>query len=424
MYWLVENKNQLEVLSNQNYKNAFIGVIPISHFNHPQENSISLIYLHPLEAHKGYMLCINHSETFNLDLQNVKGYLLKFDSLFCLNKKEILHYLTLFNIWDINITPDPLNFTPTKTHEIYYNQLQQHQKYNNFIIPIVKHYQMCEGIFNKVKPHLYHREDDYYKFFNKSSSVVFNLIEKNGIKIDNKRFGEHFYKTDKNIIHTQFNLKTLTSRPSNSFKGVNFSALNKKDDSRKSFIPKNDVFWEIDISAYHPTLIAQLIDYQFQTQDIHGFFANMYGVSYSESKHITFQQIYGGVFDKYKHLEFFQKTQKYIDKLFKHYQDKGYIKVPISGYKISKDVHGEMKKQKLFNYFLQSLETSKNVIILKEIIKLLIYYNTQIILYTYDSFTFDFDINEKEILNKIREVFKKYNLKIKEKYGYDYKFTK
>tara|TARA_B100000767_G_C19440330_1_gene399694 strand:- start:393 stop:569 length:177 start_codon:yes stop_codon:yes gene_type:complete len=48
---------------------------------------------------------------------------------------------------------------------------------------------------------------------------------------------------------------------------------------------------------------------------------------------------------------------------------------------------------------------------------------TKLVLYTYDSFLFDLDDSEEDVLNEIREVFKKYKLNIKEIEGYDYNFT-
>ena len=74
-----------------------------------------------------------------------------------------------------------------------------------------------------------------------------------------------FYQTEETKVYTQYNLKTLTTRPSNRFGGVNYVALNKDNGSRKSFIPKNDGFIEIDITAYHPTITGHLINYIFVT---------------------------------------------------------------------------------------------------------------------------------------------------------------
>ena len=49
------------------------------------------------------------------------------------------------------------------------------------------------------------------------------------------------------------------------------------------------IFIEIDISAYHPSLAAHLVDYKFDTDDIHKSFAEMYGVDYKKSKEAYFQ---------------------------------------------------------------------------------------------------------------------------------------
>ena len=81
-----------------------------------------------------------------------------------------------------------------------------------------------------------------------------------------------------------------------------------------------------------------------------------------------------------------------------------------------------MNPQKLFNYILQNLETSTNVLILWDMLCILRKYKTQLVLYTYDSFLLDVDDSE-EILEEIRKIFKKYELNIKEIEGYDYNFT-
>jgi hypothetical protein len=81
-----------------------------------------------------------------------------------------------------------------------------------------------------------------------------------------------------------------------------------------------------------------------------------------------------------------------------------------------------MNPQKLFNYILQGLETANNVCILKDIIRLLRGKNTQIVLYTYDAFLFDWDENE-DILNDITDIFKQKGLQTKLSYGKSYDFT-
>ena len=252
--------------------------------------------------------------------------------------------------------------------------------------------------------------------------MVFNAIERNGVRIHNKTFSEYFHPVDGEYVYTQFNLKTTTTRPSNKFKNVNYAALNKENGCRKSFIPRNNKFVEIDISAYHPSLAARLIDYTFTTSDIHAHFASLYKVDYKKAKELTFKQLYGGVFKEYKGLEFFQKIEKYVGDNWNKFQSDGFIECPVSGYLYKKENLDNMNPQKLFNYVLQNLETSVNCLVLWDMFRILRGYKTKLVLYTYDSFLFDFDEDEEDVLWKIREVFIKYQLNIKEIEGYDYNF--
>ena len=87
--------------------------------------------------------------------------------------------------------------------------------------------------------------------------------------------------------------------------------LIKTTETRECFIARNNSLIEFDISAYHPTLLAKLVGYDFGDQDIHMAFAEMYGVDYKKAKELTFKQLYGGVFEQYKDLEFLKKF-KYI----------------------------------------------------------------------------------------------------------------
>ena len=216
---------------------------------------------------------------------------------------------------------------------------------------------------------------------------------------------------DFEVGHSQFNLKTTTTRPSNSFGGINYAALDKKTGCRAAFIPDNDFLLEIDISAYHPTLAAQLVDYEFEHEDIHQAFADMYGVDYKKAKELTFKQLYGGVFEEYKDLEFFKRVEKYIDDISskeKHVCKSGYV------------FKTDMKKQKLFNYILQNTETYYNVLILEKIIKVLKNAKTRIIHYTYDSFLLDVSKDEKDIIESILDIFKEYGFSTKVEAGSNY----
>jgi hypothetical protein len=178
----------------------------------------------------------------------------------------------------------------------------------------------------------------------------------------------------------------------------------------------------MDISAYHPTLLANLCDYDFHTVDVHESFAEMYGVDYNKAKEITFKQIYGGIWEKYKHLPYFKKVKVYTNELWEKFQSEGYIECPISKYRFEKSKLDNMNPQKLLNYLLQNLETSMNVRILWNIFKSLKGRKTKLVLYTYDSFLFDFDDSEIDLINEIKEIISNYKLQTKISYGDTYNF--
>ena len=422
MYWLVENREQLNVLINSSYKKAFIEVIPFNDTIHPVLNRVSLVYIRPLEATKGFMVCIAHSESLNVLNTGIDKLIEKFEVLYCRDKKEMLHYFPNKTLYDITPPPHTYIRPTTQTHDLYYRKHQDNRELN-LIIPIVKHYELCETIFRDLKANINIEKTKYDEFFNSRVSMVFNAIERNGVRIHNETFEEYFHPVDGEYVYTQFNLKTTTTRPSNKFKNVNYAALNKENGCRKSFIPRNNRLVEIDISAYHPSLSARLIGYDFANVDIHAHFATLYGVDYKKSKELTFKQLYGGVFDNYKGLEFFQKIEKYVLSLWSKFESDGFVECEVSGYRYEKEKLQNMNPQKLFNYILQNLETSMNVRILWDMFCILRNCKTKLVLYTYDSFLFDLDDSEENMLEEIRNVFKKYQLNIKEIEGYDYNFS-
>lgn len=418
MFWLVETEDQLDRLHGSSFKEAFIEIIPYDYREHPSQNQICAIYIRPLSSTKGFLIPITHSETFKVDKNKVDKIIEKFEKIYVRDKKEFLHYYPLRTLFDITLHSPTYIPELTQTHHHFHKE-NQNSKHASILIPIVKHYEYCEKLFNDIKSHI---NDQINEFYNNDATMVFNAIERNGIRINRKEFEQNFYVPNSDFVFTQFNFKTLTRRPSNKFKKVNYAALKKDNGERKAFIPDNDLFVELDISAYHPTLLAHLVHYKFNTDDVHEAFSKMYGVEYKTAKELTFKQLYGGIFKEYKELEFFKKVQKYIDELWQKFQSDGYIEVPISKWKFERDKLENMNPQKLLNYLLQGLETAMNVRILWEILKLLRGKKTKVVLYTYDSFLFDLDKSEKDTFNQILKIFEKYKLKTKMNYGTDYDF--
>ena len=420
MYWLIENQIKIDHLCQIKHKEAYVEIIPTSPFLHPVENNICAIYIRPLTDTKGYIIPINHSETINSPLEEGIKVLNSIENIHIRDKKEFLHYIKEIPFNNL-LQPPPSLTTYIPELTTAHNHINQNSgglMHTNPLIPIVKHYEVCEENYRNftfTKPN---------SFYNNRAAIVFNMIEQAGIKVDNTLYQQYFDKgTNDGYVYTQYNFNTTTMRPSNRYGGVNYSALDKKNGERQCFKPRNDIFYEMDISAYHPTLLASLCDYNFDNVDIHKSFADMYGVGYKEAKEITFKQIYGGIWEKYEELPYFKKVKVYTNELWQEFESKGYIECPISKYRFEKDKLDNMNPQKLLNYLLQNLETSTNVLIVWDIFKLLRGKKTKLVLYVYDSFLLDYDETETELLEQIQEVFKKRQLQIKIKTGKDYNFA-
>ena len=409
MFWLIENKEQLQKFREKKFKKVFIEPLFSNDNIHPSLRGMIGFYIREINHKKGFIVNINHSEATSCELNEVLNLIGEFEEIFVTDRKEFLHIVPLKQLSDIHFispTDIPDSFA---CHDFFYRKYPQIANIGS-IIPIVKHYERCETIYNAVKHVFAMEKPQHFEFYNNKATNVFYWIESNGLRVDPKLFEEYF-GVERDWTYSQFNLKTTTTRPSNSFGGINYAALDKKSGCREAFIPDNDFLLEIDISAYHPTLAAQLVGYEFEDGDIHQAFADMYGVDYKKAKELTFKQLYGGVFKEYKELEFFKRVEKYIDDISRKEEV-----VCKSGYVFKTD----MKKQKLFNYILQNTETYYNVLILEKIIKLLKHSKTRIVHYTYDSFLLDVNKSEKDLIKSILDVFKEYNFNVKVEAGNNY----
>ena len=78
MYWLVETKDQLREFFYQDYKEVFVEIIPYHNQIHPSLNDVCLVYIRPTYDSKGYMFCIDHSETMSLGKTYVEKLLQRY----------------------------------------------------------------------------------------------------------------------------------------------------------------------------------------------------------------------------------------------------------------------------------------------------------------------------------------------------------
>ena len=322
---------------------------------HPSQNRISFLCV---RLDEDYILPFYHNDALNLPVRYLNKLILYLET----NKdyNDIYENSNYVSFWDYKFN---------------------NQKNLNDYIPLLKHYEyikkyMDDNIFNE-------------EFSNSRYDYVTEIlysIEKNGFLKNNK------------LVYTQYNNFTSTGRPSNRYGGVNFAALNKTDGSRKPYISRfgdKGKLVEMDYDAYHLRLIAEVLDYDLPTTSVHVYFAEQYGVTYNESKMLSFKYLYGGVpFDIGKNIEFFGKVKELVKKLWKFYRTNKYIESYIYRKKIYSNNMNEMNRDKLFNYFIQNLETERNMEVLNNLLPRIEKYESKLILYSYDSFLFDFNIGD------------------------------
>jgi hypothetical protein len=405
MFYIIEKSSQLQQLS---FEDCFVRFIPFNNNFHPALTELSLVYVRPLDSKKGYILCINHNESLSLNKDEVFTWLDTLGKIWVLDKKQSLHHYYSDKLFDVNFL-EPVDIKSLDNACISYYYSKHNALPNvNCLIPISKHYEMCETLFDMALPIIkqYTLSDTTFQFNNFRTANVFYNIEISGIKVDKNCFIEHYqgklinpqFNLNRSKIYTQYNLYTTTSRPSNTFNSVNFAALNKDSGERMCYRPENDKFIEIDFQGYHPRLIGELVGFDFpKDKNTYDVLGELLGVDRQAAKELTFKQLYGGVWSEYRDKPFFKDVLKYTDDIWDTYQ---YGKRLVTENKIFiPDV--EMTRSKLFNYVIQSKETSTNVDLLKLVFDLLKGKKTKLVLYTYDAFLFDYSKEDGDLIQEV-----------------------
>ena len=396
---------------------------------HPMNNQLSFLYVRfrNQETDQGdevmdFILPFNHNDCVNLHIDLTESTYEKY----VWNKKGLLQTnLGLKNLYDIqsdifftkNELPLIEPFTEGLTN--FYTRMGLRDDLGQSI-SIMKWGEVLRGFTNQFEPQLTLSFTD--SWINKVMIPVLSHIEQKGIRVDREKFidrwpdASHHKHLRGDIIYTEYNPYTVTSRPSNRHGGINFSALNKKDGTREIFIPREGTqFVQFDYDAYHVRIISKLIGFTIPHTSGHQWLADQYGCSYDESKGRTFRIIYGGVSDEDKKIPFFKQIDDYIQKMWKQAQIDGYVLT--ANRKIYLDWIEDPNPQKVFNYVLQATETELNMVIMKQLIE----QNEEVVFYTYDSFLFEEnDGTDFERINKIQEILEIFGFPVKMSMGTDY----
>lgn len=437
MFYIVEEEEKLIRLENIVKLGCYVDVISSNDYYHPRLTSTVAVYIRMKNSKHGYIIPINHDEGLNVDKNRVYELLLKANKLYTLDKKNLLYHFNLQGAIDISLVYSMTNYDrleysrETSTINHFYNKFREFKNINQ-IIPITKLYESCEKVFNTVKDVIDLDLPFGFDFYNNTATNVFYLIEQTGLGIYYDAYKELFnprdinYNTIDNRVLTSYNLYNATSRPTNSYNSVNYAAIPKTAQHRKSFKPTNDYYVEFDFDGYHLRLLAEQIDFQLSSESAHKQLAKLYfgkdeitDEEYTQAKQINFQAIYGKIPEEHKDLEIFKKIQSFIDSLWVKFEGLGFVENPHSDKRFTEELK-DMHPQKLMNYMMQSLETSRNVLILKEVLRYLKDKKTKVALYTYDAILFDFNKEDgKETLKDIERIMSQDN-----KYPVSFKYAK
>jgi hypothetical protein len=407
------NKQYSKLIDSISGKDVAIVVIRDDYRIHPRESKVIIASL--CCGSERYDIIFSHSEsTSNLHPTNIQE--LKVAKRFWVDDAKQFYHLTGFkNIYDVKI----MNWANDKEYpdlpvpvvfDFVYNRTK---KDGNKIVPLMKVLEYSrDRLLNLGK-------------MSDELSITRSALKYNRSSIYLANIESVGMKTIDGYWYSNYNMYTLTGRPSNTFGGINFAALPKEDGTRKQIVSRHEsgMLIEFDYDAYHLRLLGNILDYKFQfDKSLHQYFADeVYHCTYEEAKTKSFQILYGNLPIDEKRNPFFYGVDRLAhaiqDEFSKHKCFKSHIYKKPFGMGNVIDVN----KNKLLNYYTQSYETERNMEVIGRIQYYLREKKTKMILYTYDSFLFDFDIKEGlDIIKELKQISEVDSFPVRVKAGADY----
>jgi hypothetical protein len=407
-------------------------LVPIycSPTNHPAVNRLCAIYIYT-EDDVERMIPMYHTEQLRGFSELVPEFM-ALQNIFVHDKKRWLQTGGNNAVWDVKTlwwytygeAYDESHYV-TAAHQFYW---RRHTALDavNCIVPLQQHMAMCQKIRHYAWPMCVNAKlTDSYLQFNDTYPKMFATIESAGLAVDETfRMPELIHD---GRVYSQYHYHTTTGRPSNAFRGFNFAAMNKEDGTRAAFHSRFErgALVEMDFDSYHVRLIAKMIGYELPTSSIHDYLGRFYfGVDEitdeqrDESKSITFRLLYGGIDREFLSIPFFAQVNDFVYKIWNKWKKTGCVETPILKRNICREGLQNMTANKLFNYYLQAVETEVSVRKLQQVQEMLQPYTSCMILYTYDSVLFDVNYQEaRELLPQIKAVLEQGNFPVKVKVG-------
>jgi len=431
-----------EFLTECTNSDCIFFIITNSNNIHPAISEPILLFIKNVTKNKEYILNIKHYdfeyrigiEALTKDLNELKC------NKFVIDKKKFLHSLSISNLKDLQLV-DFIKYGRLQescvippSYNIFYNKFQNKKNINQ-IIPSAVHLQLfknsCDLYEENVEDFQY---DEIYENIN--THIIENLqkIEMNGIHVNTDSFYTYFPNTQiapiENKVYTSYNIYTSTGRPSNSFGGINYAALKKENSCRSTFISrygKDGMLLLIDYSAYHPHIVAKLINYNLPADAYNYLGKYYYGrdvlseEELKDAKNITFQCMYGNIPEELLVIPYFNRMSEYINHRWDFFIKNEYVETPIYKRRITTDNIYEPNPNKLFNYILQASETEFGMVAIENVNEYLKNKKTKAILYTYDSLLFDIHKDDgKDTVIDLKNIMAQRGFPVKCYIGYDY----
>ena len=309
-----------------------------------------------------------------------------------------------------------------------------HRNLNDFnlIVPYVIHQESFDKEVEEIKNLDVLETDSYcFKFFNNVITDTLFEVEKNGLKIKEETFSNHFKaKTYDGYVYSNYHIYNPTGRPSNAYDNINYVALKKDDGSRASFVSRftNGHLMMIDFTGFHPYIVANLIKYQVpDNETIYEHLAKYYYNTdvittelMSKAKKLTMVNLYGQISDQYINIEYFKKTEQLKTAYWTKFERDGYVTTPIYKRKITTNHISDPNKNKLFAYIIQAAETEYGMDRLQACLKFTVGKEILPILYNYDAILFDVGSIDPNDITDLIEIIKNKRFKVKVYKGNNY----
>lgn len=400
---LVNSNNASRFLDDINTHSCVVYPVFSSSDEHPLEDRLSFVYFFVKHLRNEYILNYNHID-FPKSSLDIGVFTSKCNDI--VYKKRYLPGsgidADLLYWWTKDI-PLPILEVKNPTQFVRNNDITPIYQYVTKIRKIVE---MLEQL-----PEAPPGVTKYNQFINELGEIERNAITiYPGTIYDKPQIGK--------LVHTVYNPYTLTGRPTNTWKGVNYAALNKTNGIRKTLISRHPggFLVEFDYHAYHLQLISKLLNYTFPVGNVYDYLKTQMHLNTNDDvKSIVFHQLYGGVQTKYQSIPFFAKLSEYLHTMQNAYDD------DVIYSKFGKKIRKGETLIKTFNYFLQNLETEENMLKLCKINALLRNTRSKVILYTYDSFLIDFNpADSVQVLYDIKKILEEDGIGTKMKIGKNY----